>query len=763
MDAEKKDKITADIADEEYSQNVYDGTSESLHHLLEQFPYYRKVMDLFREGTGNVELRKRYMLKMIDEEWVKIIEDTLPSLDVIIRNPGRLLCETEELLPVEQTKRVTGRSVVHLSQHTDLINEIKADGTVMPSKLLNVFQDDTILTYENRFINTLIARLFAFVSVRVDAAEECGTDEKLSTLTFSQTFEEDERRGKISLQIEMSEQPREHEVVKNYIYSSDLWKRVLRIRKLVTSYMDSNFVHQVGRNYVRPPIMRTNMLLKNVDFRQCLTLWEFLETYENTGYETLIQEDVEKVEDGCSQDFYKTLAEQYVLFQKHVRNSFEPQNATDVRGPDDVIHPQIKTELDPFNPREYDYKVTLPDGETEMDDETANQLEQAVLIALAADDVIVAEEQDFEEEAEMKDGKIIYRYRYSFLSRLILAQNPTQNFYNEIKNYLLSFSKVKSRVSWNHDAFSAGRKKCARINVKGKTVFLYLPVLADSVDKKYRLAESDLKNNGGYPSLLRVRSDRGVKYAKELIDVVMQNLGLEKLAEPVIADYHLPFATKEEMASWKPQLVKIIGETGETSAADELETNAEDAVTEVSEKLEELLDSGINYRYRYSFQARLIQSNEVTQGFYGEIKNYLLSFSKVKSVLSWGHESFRFGRNTVARVKIRGKSVMLYLALSPQLYVGTKFRLKDLTADGKTPLLPAVLKVRSARGVKHAKQLIDNVMKNVGAVQGEIPQTNYRCEYRTTEQLLAMENPLVKSVGGKRKQHVTPKDDRGDK
>ncbi|MGN1066348.1 MAG: hypothetical protein ACI4QH_00905, partial [Candidatus Fimimonas sp.] len=104
-----------------------------------------------------------------------------------------------------------------------------------------------------------------------------------------------------------------------------------------------------------------------------------------------------------------------------------------------------------------------------------------------------------------------------------------------------------------------------------------------------------------------------------------------------------------------------------------------------------------------------------------------------------------------------------FLALSPLHYVGTKFHLKDLTAEGKMPLLPVLLRVRSARGVKHAKQLIDDVMKNVGAIQGEIPQTDYRCEYRTTEQLLAMEKPLVKSVDGKRKQPVTPKDDRGDK
>ncbi|MDD6033229.1 MAG: DUF2357 domain-containing protein, partial [Oscillospiraceae bacterium] len=276
-------------------------------YVEEIFRNYRQVMELFKEGEGKVQLKKRFMLKMLDEEWIKIIEDTIPSLDVIIRRPGRTLLENEELRPIEQTRRVTSRSIQHLSQHTDLINEIRRDGTVMPSKLLNVFQDETVLTYENRFINTLISRLYAFVCVRVDAAEECGVDEKLSTLSFDQSFTDGEKQGKISLKIQLSEKPRENEVVKNYVYTSDLWKRALRLRRLVSSYMSSDFVQQMGKNYVHPPVMRTNMLLKNVDFRQCLTLWEFLESYENVGYQTLIQEELESVTDECAKEFYQTL------------------------------------------------------------------------------------------------------------------------------------------------------------------------------------------------------------------------------------------------------------------------------------------------------------------------------------------------------------------------------------------------------------------------------------------------------------------------
>ncbi|MGN1099837.1 MAG: DUF2357 domain-containing protein [Christensenellales bacterium] len=745
MDAvDTNNNISDTVTDDEnsLSRNAYDDTARNLS-FLSRHPYYGKIMECFRNGEGTVELRRRFMLKAIDETWVRMIEDTVPSLDAILRNPGRLLCEDEELRPIEQTRKVTSRSIQHLSQHTDLINEIRRDGTVMPSKLLNVYQDETILTYENKFINTLIARLYAFVCLRVDAAEQCGADEKLSTLTIGQEFSDGDKQGRISLKIEMSESPEEHAVVKNYVYSGDLWKRVLRLRKLVTIYADSSFSQAMGKNYVRPPVMRTNMLLKNVDFRQCLTLWEFLETYENTGYETLVQESLEKVSPECTDDFFKSLAEQYVLFLNHVGNRFEKGNELDSRTTEEPLHPKIKEELDPLSEREYDYADLVADGKPDDKDaeEKSDTLELAIKVALAADDFFVAEERDaYEQEAE--SGKIRYRYRYSFLSRLILAQNPTQDFYTEIKNHLLSYKKVKSRISWNHEAFSAGRKKCARINVKGKTLFLYLPIDAETADKKYRLIGSESGREQALTSLLKVRSERGVKYAKELIDAVMSNLGLEKIAEPVRTDYRIPYATREEMAALQPPLVKVIGD--EAVVAEVVQSGKENAAE--SGATDETEGMTVKYRYRYSFRARLIQSGEKLQTYYGEIKNYLLAFGKVKSNVAWAHDGFRHGRNTVAKIKIRGKSLLLYLALSPEDYVDSKYHVRDLSRGDNIPALPVLLKVRSGRGVKYAKELIDDVMKKEGAVFQSLPSVDYRCDYMTTEELTALPVPLVKSV-----------------
>lgn len=725
----------------------------------------RRALGLFREGTGTVEVKKRWMLKAIDETWVTMIEDTIPSIDVIIRHPGKLLEENEELRAVEQVRRVTPRSVQHLSQHTDLINEIRPDGSVIPSKLLNVYQDETVLTYENRFLNTLINRLYAFVCLRVDAAEECGTDEKLSSLSFEQPFADGDVHGKVSLRIELSEKPNENEIVKNYVYSGDLWKRVLRVKSLVTSYMTSPFSQMMGKNFVRPPVMRTNLLLKNVDFRRCLALWEFLESYENLGYETLVKEETETISDARVRAYYETFAEQYLLFEGHLGTRVGDTAPHDLSDGETIPY-RVRTEPDPLSPRDFTYTDKLPDlcpDDREAPGEMQDRIDYAVRVAIAADRILAERER----ERKKHEEEPRFRYRYSFLARLILAGDPVQDHYTEIKNYLLSHEKVKSRVSWEHESYSVGRKKCARLNVKGKTLFVYLPLTVGEVDEKYRLtAVSGTIAEQGFPSLLRVKTARGVKNALALIDRVMAGLGIGKPSRLRSDDYHLPLATREEMAMRVPPLVKILGgdPTGEENAP--TPATAPDTVIEpsvspveniavaepsgaptVDEDAGEVCAEGeTTFRYRYSFLARLIQAEPSLQAFYGEIKNHLLSFATVRAGMAFGYERFHTGRRTLVKMKMRGKALYLYCALSPANYVGKKYGVKDLSDGGKTPELPLLMKVKSARGVKYAKEIVSDLMRAYGLQKTETPSVDYTRPYQTTEELANLPEPLVKII-----------------
>ncbi len=165
------------------------------------------------------------------------------------------------------------------------------------------------------------------------------------------------------------------------------------------------------------------------------------------------------------------------------------------------------------------------------------------------------------------------------------------------------------------------------------------------------------------------------------------------------------------------------------------------------------LDSSV--RYRTSFTSRLIQSGDAAQGYYTVLKNYILSYNGIKPRTSWNYETYRKGRLAVARVNIKGKSLIVNLALTPDSFLGSKYRFTDLSADKRYAELPMQLKIKSRRALSYATELIDTLMGSLGIEKGILPEIDYRLPYETNRELA--ERGLVKIiyVKGKAKQSVS--------
>ena len=343
-------------------RSVYDDATYFIDNIVKEYGIFQTILDKMRQGNATVELRKRYFLRAIDETWVNIIEDTLPALDIIIRNPSRFIEDREEIVAVEQARKVAPRTLQHLAQHTDFISRIEGD-TIIPKKLLNVYKEETVQTYENKFINTLISRLYAFVNRRYEIALNAGQDEKTTSIEFKDAFNHDEVKVKMDLRIEISEPSSgvDDRVERNYSYTTDLWHRVERLNSIVTNYSQSDFVTMMGRSYIRPPVMRTNAILKNKNMRQCLQLWQFIETYESAGYSMLVQENLENIDEDYIKELYATLALQYMIFRYNIRNEFEADNTLASEITENELKPRIIDELGGLSSRDFD----LPGDGTE--------------------------------------------------------------------------------------------------------------------------------------------------------------------------------------------------------------------------------------------------------------------------------------------------------------------------------------------------------------------------------------------------------------
>ena len=615
---------------------AFEDADKTVTDLVGRYKVFGDILGAMSSGNAKTRLSQMYMLRCIDETWIKAVEESLPALDELIRNPSHFIAETEEILPIEMTKKITSRSVAHLSRHTDLISKVEGD-TVTPIKMLNVFREDSILTYENKFLNTLIYKLFIFVNSRYNTALNYGVDEKVTAIEFEDKFYHDEYKAKVKINVELSKksngEERSEEERINRITQSDLWQRVSRLNDVVAAYRSSDFCLAMGTHYVRPPVIRTNAILKNKYFRQCLALWEFIESYEDDGFGFSVGETVLATPDAYVKQLYEQSAIAYFVFRHNALGDYDSESilasfmeqfnlyatddanersyvlgermsGSDTQNDDSAVQTTDSPLMDKNDAGEDDIllaiKVALA-AEKKIAQQMKAELErqkaeeQAAILAKQAEEQGSADTETFENRVESdisasddedeysKDG---IKYIKSFKAKMMLASEETKEYFAKIVNGLLKYAKVKMRESQQYVTFKRGKDLLCKIAVRGKTLCVHFALEPSRLDDKYFITDlSGVRKFAETPSMLKVKSERGVKYAFELIDAVRERFGLTENAKykesVTTADY--PSADMNTLIA--SGLVKIVNENGEVVTIDGVKVGASDnAISAVAEK-----------------------------------------------------------------------------------------------------------------------------------------------------------------------------------
>lgn len=153
----------------------------------------------------------------------------------------------------------------------------------------------------------------------------------------------------------------------------------------------------------------------------------------------------------------------------------------------------------------------------------------------------------------------------------------------------------------------------------------------------------------------------------------------------------------------------------------------------------------VRVRYNRSFTARLIQSDDKLKNYYGEINNELMRY-KVKSRISWKHETFKTGRNLLAKITVRGKTLSVYLALDPAAYAGTKYKIADVSGVSKNASVPTLYKLKNDRRVRYCKELISSLMQKNGLEASEAERQDFAAMYPYEKIEPLIERGLVRIV-----------------
>ncbi len=180
---------------------------------------------------------------------------------------------------------------------------------------------------------------------------------------------------------------------------------------------------------------------------------------------------------------------------------------------------------------------------------------------------------------ETKTDKIVEEPHYEtelvttitrgFKSKLIRANDDLKNLYNDLLNQVNHYKRGNVRHSFSKDTLVLGRTKIAviKISSSSKALFIYFNLDKDKYlsQSKYHLKDySEKKSYQNTPLRLRVRSERSMKYAKELLELAyLENNAEEYKKEREAIDYLKELApqTDEQMIENGLIKKKVVEET----------------------------------------------------------------------------------------------------------------------------------------------------------------------------------------------------------
>lgn len=279
---------------------------------LEDNRYFQYLFEMIQAGDNTLEQKNRVLHKVVDERWLTVVEEGIESIFNIVDKPRRFIATSEEVVPVALAKKITADSVRHLSQNTQFIASNEA-GEIQPTRILNVTTEESYDLYENRFVYHLIQRLFAFVDKRTDIIFWSTGDETCNVMSMESKI--DDAYEEISYKVEMTIKNRQS-YVENDTDNMELFKRIDRVRRMSRTLRSSSFCDIMnGCAKVRSPIQRTNLMMKDPDYRACYKLWQFIEGYDEVGYTIEEQDSALQFDEEYLLQMYINMITNYTVFK----------------------------------------------------------------------------------------------------------------------------------------------------------------------------------------------------------------------------------------------------------------------------------------------------------------------------------------------------------------------------------------------------------------------------------------------------------------
>lgn len=341
------DELTA------YYSKIY----EQLEAGTSNDPFGSYVLGRVKGGQKTVLNKSQSEIRNFDMSYLDTIESVYPAIYKIMKDPKKSLRYEQEVVAVEKARKVNADTVRHLSSHTHLIKEIKKNGDVIPSKVLTTYTEEELAIYENRFIKSLVKRMEMFLERRYEVMKISLESFETERLNVKNEFKMSGQMVTVELDVAIK-----NDLTTNVETTKEQFDRLCYMREMVQALKGTEFMRALAKaRDVLPPIMKTNIILHNPDFKLCYGLWLYLDRVDSVATNIDIKEKSYKYSQVFDKDISECMALALTAFIKNrqIEGIYSSKKLDQKKAPKPILDntPELELNLEADNKKLEDYTM----------------------------------------------------------------------------------------------------------------------------------------------------------------------------------------------------------------------------------------------------------------------------------------------------------------------------------------------------------------------------------------------------------------------
>lgn len=287
--------------EEELSDKAVSQFYEAFYSCIEnaKSPLGDFLFNELQQGEKTIYNKTVRETKIFDGNFLDVVIGAYPSLLKICRDPKKTLAYMQEVVAMEKAKKVDSESIRHLASHTQYIRDINEQNEVIPSKILSTYAEDNIGIYENRFIKSLINRVIVFLDTRLKLMDENLESISADEIRYKNNIKLSHRKIDLEMNIKIS-----NEILDEKQKARELFDKTKNALDKYRALKGTGLYQAVAKlKDVVPPIMKTNIILHNPDFKIAYNLWLYIDRTTEVGYNVQSDEKTNDDDDVILNDF----------------------------------------------------------------------------------------------------------------------------------------------------------------------------------------------------------------------------------------------------------------------------------------------------------------------------------------------------------------------------------------------------------------------------------------------------------------------------